>query len=176
VIPVGSTLVVIDLQPVFQLSNSPWCTPGFDSVVSGIVAASALFDTVLATRFVLPEQPEGSWTEYYRLWSEVRSPEFEHSFDLVKEIAELGCEVVSRPTFSKWCDALAEHVSGSMTLVGVATECCVLATALSAVDAGCSVSIITDLCRGSTSELHDSALRTLSSFAPQIHLLDSSEL
>jgi nicotinamidase-related amidase len=172
----SSTLVIVDLQPIFQDSASPWSTPGFDSLLGGVVSLAKTFDSVVSTRFTLPARAEGSWVEYYQRWPEVVGPNFEGHFGLVREIAQLGSYVIARPTFSKWCEELADRVQGSMTVVGVATECCVLATALAAVDAGCSVTVVRDLCRGSTVELHRSALTTLEAFAPQLRVVESAEL
>ena len=46
-------------------------------------------------------------------------------------------------------------------LAGVATDCCVLSTALAAADAGCLVEVVADACAGSSDEAHERALEAV---------------
>ena len=55
-------------------------------------------------------------------------------------------------------------------LCGVATDCCVISTALRAADDGMFVRIVADACRGATAEAHERALALAEGFAPQITL------
>ena len=89
-----------------------------------------------------------------------------------------GHPVVSCSTFGKWGDELAKAIQGSKRIVlcGVSTDCCVLATALAAADAGVSVRVATDACMGSTPENHQLALDTMALFSPLIELTDSGAI
>ena len=50
----------------------------------------------------------------------------------------------------------------------MSTDCCVIATALPAADAGASVRVIAAACAGSTAENGERALAALELFGPQI--------
>jgi nicotinamidase-related amidase len=77
--------------------------------------------------------------------------------------------VVEKPTFSKWGPELQALAGGSRTLVlcGVSTDCCLLATALAAVDDGMYVHVVSDAAKGATAEAHERVLALVASFAPQ---------
>jgi nicotinamidase-related amidase len=66
---------------------------------------------------------------------------------------------------------------GDATLVicGVATECCVMATAFDAADAGYEVVVVADACAGATSTLHEQALCIMASMAPMISVTTSHQ-
>ena len=78
--------------------------------------------------------------------------------------------VVTEATFGKWGARLRAVVGEQprLTLAGVATDCCVIATALPAADAGATVRIAADACAGSTPENHQRALDAMALFGPQI--------
>jgi nicotinamidase-related amidase len=65
---------------------------------------------------------------------------------------------------------------GPLTVVGVATDCCVISTVLPAADAGVAVRVVTDACAGSTDEDHDRALRVMSLYAPLVELATTAEV
>jgi nicotinamidase-related amidase len=58
----------------------------------------------------------------------------------------------------------------------VATECCVIATALAAVDAGRAVAVVTDACAGATVEDHTRALELLALMSPMVELVTSVDI
>ena len=84
---------------------------------------------------------------------------------------------MDRPTFSKWGPELREAAgpSGTLVLCGVATDCCVLCTALPAADAGMFVRVVGDACAGATPEAHRSALTVMRGYAPQIEVTTVAE-
>ena len=55
-----------------------------------------------------------------------------------------------------------------VTLAGVATDCCVISTALPMADAGVTVEVVGEACAGSTPENHAQALAAMALFAPQV--------
>jgi nicotinamidase-related amidase len=179
VVAAGPALVVIDMQRLFGDPTSPWATPGFDAIVSQVDELANAFGSsrTTFTRFVIPEHPEGSWEPYYRLWSAVTGPEARPLMDLSEPWASRRPPTLDRPTFSKWGPELREAAGESRTLVlcGVATDCCVLSTALAASDAGMFVRVVEDACAGATAEAHGSALTVLHGYAPQIEVTTVAE-
>jgi len=174
----GSLLVVIDMQRLFGDPSSPWATPGFYQLVKPIDELAGAFgeDRTVFTRFIVPETWEGSWVPYYRAWEQVTRPEARPLASLAEPWAsrEPPLRTLDRTTFSKWGPELRgrAHDAGADTLVmcGVATDCCVIATALPAADAGMLVRVVTDACAGATAEQHAAALAVMGGFAPQIEL------
>ncbi len=65
--------------------------------------------------------------------------------------------------------------SRTIVLCGVATDCCVLSTALPAADDGAFVRVVGDACRGATADAHERALAIMSGFAPQIQVTSVSQ-
>jgi nicotinamidase-related amidase len=163
-------LAVIDMQEFFA-AGSPWAVPGFEELIEPVGAlARGYGPRVIFTRFVIPEVPEGSWVGYYRAWPQVLAPEAAHLADLAQPWASQGLDTLDKPTFSKW-GAELESLLGpgrELTVCGVSTDCCVLATVLAAVDAGAQVKVIADACAGITPEAHEAALNIMGGFAPQV--------
>ena len=81
-------------------------------------------------------------------------------------------------TFGKWGPELEAVVGANahLVLAGVATDCCVISTALAAADAGCTVTIVSDGCAGSSDENQAAALQVLGLYAPQITVVTAEEL
>ncbi len=90
-------------------------------------------------------------------------------YAVVPELRGVADRVLTAGTFGKW--PLLREVVGPdahVTLTGVATDCCVISTALPMADAGVSVRLVADACAGSTPENHAHALAVMSLYAPQI--------
>jgi nicotinamidase-related amidase len=164
----GPLLAVIDMQDLFA-AGSPWAVPGFADLIGPVDAlARGYGPRAVFTRFVIPARPEGSWVGYYRAWPQVLAPEAAHLADLARPWR--GRDTLDAATFSKWGTELAALLGPGkdLTVCGVSTECCVLATVLAAVDAGAQVRVIADACAGITAEAHQAALSLLAGFAPQV--------
>ena len=162
-------LAVIDMQRFFA-PGQPWATPGFDELIEPIGRLVDGFgDRVVFTRFIVPDQPHGSWVTYYQQWPQVTGPGTRPLADLVPPWSDRATDAIGLPTFSKWGSELADRLEadGELVLCGVSTDCCVLATALGAVDAGVSVRIAADACAGLDAAAHERALALLAGFAPQ---------
>jgi nicotinamidase-related amidase len=171
-------LVVIDMQRLFGDPASPWATPGFDQIVRPVdELVSAFGERTVFTRFVVPDRWEGSWEPYYRRWRPVTEPEARPLAELSEPWASRGPPTLARPTFSKWGTELRDAAGTSRTLVlcGVATDCCVIATALPAADAGMFVRVVGDACAGATEDAHEAALTVMRGFAPQIEITTVGE-
>lgn len=174
-------LVVIDMQNIFADPASLWRTPGFEGVLDHNRALMAAFgERVVCTRFVAPAQPTRAWRQYYEEWPFALVPADDPLYDLVETLPHAGLGVVSRTTFNKWDDepgSLRELTGDAAVLVmtGVSTDCCVLATALAAADAGVAVQIVTDACAGASPEDHQRALDAMSLFAPLVTLTTTAD-
>jgi nicotinamidase-related amidase len=175
----GALLAVIDMQRVFAEVDSPWSVPGFAGIISPIEnLVRAYGDRVVFTRFIVPAVPEGSWVDYYREWSFILQPGAKELLDLAPPWSGRDLPIIDKPTFSAYGPELREHLSQGDTLVlcGVSTECCVLATALEAVDAGISVHLVSDACASVTQEAHEAALLVAQTgFAPMVTITSVEE-
>lgn len=165
--------MIIDLQRVFAEAGSPWRIPGFAALTEPIERLRAAFGAqVVFTRFVVPQHPEGSWREYYQTWDFALHPDAP-LFDLAPPWSEWQGPVIDKTTFSAFGPELMKYAGHGNTLVlcGVSTECCVLSTAIAAVDAGTPVRIVSDACASVDAATHESALRVAEmGFAPMISL------
>jgi nicotinamidase-related amidase len=178
----GSTrdplLVVVDMQHVFG-PGSPWETPGFDALIPQIERLVEAFgDRVCLTRFLVPERPEGSWVEYYREWEFVTKPDALPLLELVEPFSSNSRAAhVDKPTFCKMGPELRALAGESRTMVvcGVATDCCVIATVLDAVDDGMYVRVVRDACAGVTGEAHERAIEVMAGFPPQVSITTVEE-
>jgi len=175
----GPLLAVVDMQRVFAEETSPWFVPGLGAIVEPIRRLVGAFgDRVAFSRFVVPENPRGSWRDYYRAWDFARRPASRPLFDLAAPWTDTRAPVVDKTTFSAFGPELARLIgpSNQLVLCGVSTECCVLATALAAADAGVSVRIVADACASIDEETHAAALRVAAvGFSPLIAVTTTDE-
>ena len=164
-------LVVVDMQHVFADPESPWAAPRFGDIVEPVGRLVEAFgDRVAFTRFVVPEEPGGSWKDYYDRWDFVRRPGAGALFELVEPWA--GRDAISAPMFSKWGPELEALARPALTLVvcGVATDCCVIATVIGALDAGMHVRVVADACAGVDDAAHERAIALMRGFAEQAEI------
>ena len=172
-------LVVIDPQRIFADSASQWGSPMFPGIVDPVRRlATAAGERTVVTRWVTATEPQCSWAAYLEAWPFANVPEGDPLLEVVPELADLGSEVVSLPTFGKWGHAL-QAVTGRtphLVLTGVSTDCCVVSTALAAADAGATITVVTDACAGSTPENHRAAMDVMALYPPQITLATTEEV
>lgn len=170
--PDGGWLVVIDAQTVFaDQATSPWGSPMWAAVVPRIRDLAAAYgrSRTILTRFVADPGIGGSWAPYYQEWPFALVSDEDPLYAVVPELADVAAHVLTAGTFGKW--PVLRHLVGDdahLTLVGVATDCCVISTALPAADAGATVRVVADACAGSTPENHAQALAAMALFGPQI--------
>lgn len=173
-------LVIVDPQNIFASpEQSPWGSPLFADTVENLRALAAAHPgRTVITRFVADDEPTGSWVPYYEEWSFAQVPDDHELYAIVPELADVEALVVTEPTFGKWHDMLQVVVGEQprLRLAGVATDCCVIATALPAADDGAWVELVTDACAGSTPENQELALRQMALFAPQITQVTTAEV
>ena len=169
-------LVVIDLQHVFGDPDTPWTTPRFDEIRPRIRRLVTAFgNRVVWTRFVAPAEPIGAWKEYFEEYDFALQPADAQCYRLVEDPGDQP--VIDEPTFGKWGPHLMAIVGeGPITVVGVATDCCVLSTVLPAADAGVGVRVVTDACAGSSDDDHDMALHLMDRYSPLVRLVTTDEV
>lgn len=163
-------LVVVDMQELYRDAASPWLVPGFDELAHPIGRLVQAFrERVVYTRFALPAAIEGSWRPYYEAFAAVTRPDNAGWFELAGPYRSWAGEIVDRSTFNAWSELRGiAGISPTIVLCGVATDCCVISTALPAADAGASVRVVDDACRGSSARAHLAAISVLAGYAPQI--------
>ncbi|MDT0212982.1 cysteine hydrolase [Rothia sp. ARF10] len=168
-------LVVVDPQAVFaDPVSSPWGSPMWAEVAPRIRRlATAYTGRVVVTRFVADPDLGGSWADYYDDWQFALVPGSDPLYAVVPELTDLTDHVVTEPTFGKWTAGLRAVIGEQprFALAGVATDCCVISTALPAADAGASVRVVADACAGSSVAMHEQALGAMSMFAPQVTIV-----
>jgi nicotinamidase-related amidase len=171
-------LAVIDMQRVFAEPDSPWLAPRFAEIVGPVRSlAQAFAPRVTFTRFVAPRVPEGAWREYYAQWPFALQPPDARIYELVDELAGEPGPTLNATTFSKWGPELSAKVGGgTLVLAGVSTDCCVLATALAAADAGTPVRVVGDACAGADDDSHAATLRILQLQSPLIEVVSLADI
>jgi nicotinamidase-related amidase len=173
-------LVVVDMQNVFAEPGSPWQVPRFEAVLEPIeelVAAHA--PRVTFTRFVAPAEPAGAWIPYYEQWPFALEPPDAELYRLVPRLAHHATDgTLDATTFSKWTPELAETLGtdGEMVLAGVATDACVIGTALGAADAGVRVRVAADACAGVDDAAHERSLAVMALWAPLIEVTTTAHI
>ena len=175
----GPWLVAIDLQHVFADPASPWGAERFAQAAAAIERLAPAFgDRIVRTRWVAPAEPRGAWAPYFELWPFALTPPEHPQFDLVPPFDAMPGPVETRETFGKWDAGLAAAIDGAaeIVLVGVATDCCVLSTALAAADAGVHVRVAVDGCAGASDADHERALAAMALYAPLIDLTTVDEV
>jgi len=170
---VDDWLVIIDPQAVFaDPATSPWGSPLWAQTVPRIVDLADAYgpERTIITRFVADPDLGGSWGPYYDEWPFALVPDDDELYAVVPELVGRADHVVTAPTFGKWTAELRAIVGAQpqLTLAGVSTDCCVIATALPAADDGATIRVVADACAGSTSENHDRAIGAMALFGPQI--------
>lgn len=171
-------LVVIDPQRIFADPASDWGSPMWPDAAAAISALLPRFaGRTIVTRWIPPRRRPGSWAAYMAAWPFADRSPADPWFDLVPELADVEAVVVDAPTFGKW-DAVRAVVGETpdLVLTGVATDCCVISTALPAADAGATLTVVADACAGSTPEHHAAALTVLGLYPPQIAVRASTDL
>jgi nicotinamidase-related amidase len=168
-------LALIDLQRIFADPGSGWATPGFERVIAPTKELLEIFGSdVVFTRFVAPEKPFGAWVPYYREFPfALQSPDAD-DYQLVDEFK--GARTLDKTTFGAWGPELAARAGGRLVLGGVTTDCCVISTALAAVDAGVQVQVVEEACAGSTDENHRKAIDIMRLYAPMIEIVHVEQL
>ncbi|CAH0167546.1 cysteine hydrolase family protein [Microbacterium foliorum] len=171
-------LVVIDPQAIFAAPDSAWGSPFFADAMPRIRALADDFgDRVIVTRWMPTADRTTSWGAYFAAWPFADQSPDDPLFDLVPDAVGLSPHPpLDLPTFGKWGREIEAIVGqgAHIVLTGVATDCCVISTALAAADAGAHVTVVADACAGSTAENQAAALQVMGLYPPQITISDSA--
>jgi nicotinamidase-related amidase len=184
----GTVHIAIDMQVLFTPPGR-WVVPDMTGILPNIAAiARAHPDDTLFTRFVVPLRAgdaPGQWQTYYTHWSDFTGEQLaEGRLDLLQALQPMAPPdtIIDKPTHSAFeAPALQQRLQarGATTLVltGVETDVCVLATALTAIDRGFRVVVVSDAVTSSSPQGHDAALRhILPRFDQQAEILDTATL
>lgn len=173
--------LIIDAQRIFADPSSPWASPSWDGAWERIreLARAVGPERTLLTRW-LPTAPRQTadgrptaWAEYFAAWSFADVPAEDPLYDLVDGAAELSAHPsIDLPTFGKWGPQLRDVVGEAPALLvgGVATDCCVISTVLSAADAGARITVDAAACAASDEPSGRAALHTMGLFAPHVQV------
>lgn len=172
---------IIDMQNIFSHPGQWWGCPKFASIIEPIQALAAFFgEQTLLTRFVAGTDHRGSWVPYYQEFPFANVPDTSPRYEIVDPLRNLitADNVVTRTTFNKWGDAegglrAKTGPTPVLFLAGVATDCCVLSTAIAAAEAGAFVSVILDACAGSSDAGQEAAKQIFAGYAPLIQIADT---
>ena len=169
----GEWLVIIDPQAIFTSpAISAWGSPMWASTVPHVLELATAYgpERTIITRYVADPGLGGSWEPYLREWPFALVPDSDPLYAVIPELSGLAERVVTEPTFGKWGPALVKITGRAprLAVAGVSTDCCVIATALPAGDAGAWVRVVERACAGSTRQNHKRAIGAMALFSPQI--------
>ena len=168
----GDVLVVVDMQNAY-LEDQCWACTKTSSCAEQIAKLidDGVCDNVVFTEYLAPENPVGTWVTYNEVNAEVNADAW------LNEVVDglkpyLGTyPLYSKSTYSSFGNpdfkALMAR-AGRIVITGVMSECCVLATAIDAIDTGTPVVYLTDACSGSSQEYEDMVV-ALMEFASPTH-------
>lgn len=159
----------IDMQMLFA-PGAVWATPWMAKVLPVVLAiADRHVERTVFTRFVPPLRAEnmpGTWRRFYDRWRDVvRSTLDPECLELMPGLRRMvpPAEVIDRPGYSGFTTPtlsrrLQERNADALVITGAESDVCVLATALSAVDRGYRVVLVTDAICSSSDAGHDAIL------------------
>lgn len=164
--------VAVDMQ-VYFAENSEWASPATRMILPAVTRLAAHRpERTIFTRFIPPHaeaHAAGQWKTYYRHWASVLGQNNDPGiYDLLPPLRGFvpPAHVADKPTYSAFESpgflAVLERLGcDTMILSGVETDVCVLATALSAVDRGIRVILVSDAMASSSEAGHARILDTL---------------
>lgn len=177
-------LLFIDFQLVFTpngpLGPNGWPVPKFnDALHNALLVYEKLKSEcqTISTRYIPPNPISGEWIEYFNQFPKIPKNDNSPCYDLAKNVPR--DYVISVPKFGKWPSVVkSQHIKmpTEVYITGVSTDCCVLSTALAAVDSGVKVYIVTDACASSSDTNQNNALNVLKGYAPNIELVTCNEI
>lgn len=183
-----SLMVCIDMQRLFLEPGEWYAEPALSILPHCEALAKTAAGRCLFTRFITAQnarEARGSWQRYYRRWQSVtRDVVGNEIMQVHSSLAGYASEERSfdkstHDAFDSTAFSDYVHASGTQALVlmGIETDVCVLATALSAVDLGYRVIIVKDAVASSVPESHTACLTHIyPRFDQQIELVDTATL
>ena len=153
-----SLLIVVDMQQVVA-RDTLWHLPGVRDLLPAIIELTEAFEDVAYSRHVPPaDGGHGAWKRFYENWKEL--DEDPSNWDLMPELAGRPGLHAAKSTYSVFGapELRAELDRDELVLCGVETDCCVLATALEAIDHGVPVTVVEDAVASPSAAGHEGAL------------------
>ena len=176
-------LLLIDFQKIFNDKSHSWYCPGFEQALNTALSCYNKMNgnncKTYITGFLPPDTSVQVWKDYYTKYSDIPSSDDNSCYELDDKLKNLENveKVIWSQTFGKW-DKISQYINKEVKEVyicGVATDCCVLSTALSAIDKNMKVYIIEDGC-ASNDTSHNNALNIMKGYNPNIVIIDSKSL
>ena len=148
-------VLVIDVQNAY-MKGQPWECNDTDKMLENIrkIIDSGKADAVF-TQFLAPTDPVGTWCDYNTINKEINESEELNEIEASLKPYLGRYPVMQKSTYSSMkIPELCELVKGydRLVLTGVVAECCVLATAMEAIDLGIPVVYIEDAVAGISPE------------------------
>lgn len=157
-------ILVTDMQKVY-LKGEKWACKNIDSALENIIKLLNKCECeVIFTAFLPPKSPLGQWKTYNLVNADVNSsPKKSEIIDKLKPYTELY-PLVFKDRYSSLSNEKVREAAyntinnnGRVVLTGVVSECCVLSTAMAAIDMGCKVIYLNDAVAGSNKESEKAA-------------------
>jgi nicotinamidase-related amidase len=160
----------VDMQRMFA-AEGPWPTPWMARVLPVIEEIARCHpERTVFSRFIPPanagEMP-GMWQRYYTRWRAATRACIDR--ELLELMPDLRCysppaTVIDKTRYSAFFGStLLQHLldreADGLILTGAETDVCILATALSAVDLGYRVILVTDALCSSSDTGHDALMK-----------------
>ena len=164
-------ILVIDMQNVYA-KDGAWCCPKAETASQNIhrlLDESQENSDVIFTKFLAPNNPQGTWEDYNRENVSVNEDVF--SNELMESFSEdvKKFPVYLKSTYSSYeIPEVKEKAkkASRVVLCGVVAECCVLSTAFALIDAGVDVVYLTDAVAGIDEETEKATVKVLEGLSP----------
>lgn len=158
----GDVLVVVDMQNAY-LEDQCWACMHTSDCAKNIIALieGGAVDNVIFTQYLAPENPTGTWVTYNEVNAEVNAdPWLNAIIDELQPYAD-QYPMYSKSTYSSYGNPDFKAIMGKadrFVMSGVMAECCVLATAIDAIDTGIPLVYLSDACSGSSEEYEQATI------------------
>lgn len=175
-------ILVIDMQNVYR-PDQPWSCGTFDRSCERILTLLRAAETAEAapqvcfTQFLCDPNATGAWADYNEQYREICAAPW------LNEITDTLMPFLARwPLYTKSTYSSlripelrsAAARAGRVVLVGVMSECCVLATGMEAIDMGCRVVWLRDACSGADEPREEGVIDILEGLSPpHVQIMDT---
>lgn len=153
--PQKDLLLVIDMQNVYT-QGQPWACCRTDRAAAAIrtlldADGPLPYDRVIFTRFLPPQQPQGTWVGYNELNAAINADAFANA--MMPEFLPYlqRWPLADKSVYSSFaCEEVRRAAADArrVAVTGVVAECCVLSTVLAGIDAGCHMVYLRDAVSG----------------------------
>ncbi|MBR1911613.1 MAG: isochorismatase family protein [Treponema sp.] len=172
-------ILVIDMQNVYT-KNQAWACLDTEGIAKRIVALTerTTSQTVMLTEYLPAENPTGTWRDYNSVYADINGNAWLN--ELVPDMQQLAKRypLYCKSTYSSMSIPFIREQARKadrVVLTGVVAECCVLYTALEAMDMGCKVIYLKDCVSGFTKEKEAATELILSGLSPLYVLIMTKE-